>query len=466
MHINIHWFRNDLRLADNPALTASAQGGHVIPLYILDPDLLSQMGAASKVWLHASLTQLNASLGGKLWIRSGPPKDILPEIIAQSGATRVSWTRRYDPYGKTLDESLKTHLIESGTEVVSRNGSLLWEPWEVQKPDGTPYRVFTPFLKRGCAAAPAPRSPQAVPALECAQVSGQDWGAEQTMAEFSALLPDHPWHKQVLNKWEPGERGAANALQNIVNSALHDYKKGRDFPAQNATSRLSPHLHFGEISPNQIWHAVSQLTPTDDTAHFKSELAWREFSFHLLFRHPDLEHKNLNPKFDAFPWREPSDDLLRWQRGQTGIPIVDAGMRELWRTGYMHNRVRMITASFLTKNLMIHWRHGLQWFNDTLFDADPANNAASWQWVAGSGADAAPYFRIFNPVTQARKFDPDGSYIKTYVPELASVDVKFIHAPWEATTDQQAALKGRYPAPLVDLKDSRMRALAAYSELT
>lgn len=459
MRINIHWFRKDLRLEDNPAINASASSGALVPLYILDPKHLSQMGEASKVWLHASLTRLNESLNGNLLIRLGDPQDILPELISNLGASQVSWTRRYDPYGIEVDQALKARLEQSGTSVVSVNGSLLWEPREVQKPDGTPYRVFTPFYKRGCTAAPQPRPPLPEPNLHFASTP------EVAKADLSILLPKIDWHGDVLSSWSPGEVGASSALQNVIGKALNGYKDGRDFPARQATSRLSPHLHFGEVSPNQIWHAVSALPSSADTAHFKSELAWREFSYHLLYRHPDLDTRNLNPKFDPFPWRDAPDDLGRWQQGQTGVPIVDAGMRELWQTGYMHNRVRMIVASFLTKNLMVHWRHGLEWFNDTLFDADPANNAASWQWVAGSGADAAPYFRIFNPVTQARKFDADGTYIKTYVPEIAHLDAKYIHAPWEAPAEIRGSLAGCYPAPLVDLKDSRERALAAYSQL-
>lgn len=459
MPLNIHWFRKDLRLTDNPALTASAASGEIVPLYILDPDQLTLMGVASQVWLHASLTRLQKTLDGRLMILAGKPQDVLPKLVRDLGATQVSWTRRYDPYGIDVDQQLKTQLQEKGTEVVSLNGSLLWEPWDVQKPDGTPYRVFTPFYKRGCAAAPLPRLPLPAPQLQIAAFDTRQ------NASLSPLLPQINWHQEVLSGWQPGEAGAAKALQRVVDRALTGYKEGRDFPALQATSRLSPHLHFGEISPNQIWQASSNLPATPDTAHFKSELAWREFSYHLLYRHPTLETDNLNSKFDPFPWREAPQDLLRWQRGQTGIPIVDAGMRELWQTGYMHNRVRMIVASFLTKNLKLHWRHGLAWFHDTLFDADPANNAASWQWVAGSGADAAPYFRIFNPVTQARKFDPDGVYIKTYVPELAHLPPKHIHAPWEAPADLLSSQTGQYPSPLVDLKDSREAALSAYSQL-
>ncbi|SHG59903.1 cryptochrome/photolyase family protein [Cognatishimia maritima] len=454
---HLHWFRKDLRLADNPALSRAAKGD-VLPVYLFDPSELAAMGAASKVWLFHSLHALNQSLDGQLRLLSGPSQTALPEFVAQNEITTVTWTRRYDPAGIEMDQALKATLQGNGVEVHSLNGSLLWEPWDAKKPDGTPYRVFTPFYKRGCQAAAPPRAPLPAPKLDLVKKPHDD------LALLDQLLPDRDWHVDMMDGWNPGEAGARIALEAFIDGPLDGYKSDRDVPAANATSRLSPHLHFGEISPNQIWHAIAKQPTTHDTAHFKSELAWREFSYHLLYRHPDLDHKNLNDKFDAFPWRDDDAALQRWQRGQTGIPIVDAGMRELWQTGYMHNRVRMIVASFLIKNLLIHWREGLAWFHDTLVDADPANNAASWQWVAGSGADAAPYFRIFNPVTQARKFDAEATYITTYVPELAALPVKHRHAPWEAPAEIRKALQG-YPEPLVDLKDSRARALAAFSSL-
>jgi len=344
--------------------------------------------------------------------------------------------------------------------VHSTNGSLLWEPWQVSKPDGTPYKVFTPFFKRGCQAAPPPRTTIAPPQLDLIAPTSS------TEPVLQSLLPTPRWDKSVIRSWSPGEIGAEAQLTSFIEHHLDGYKSARDIPNQNATSRLSPHLHFGELSPNQIWQAIAALPVTTDLAHFKSELAWREFSYHLFYRNPDLDHQNLNRKFDGFPWVSDPEALQRWQQGQTGIPIVDAGMRELWQTGYMHNRVRMIVASFLVKNLRIHWRHGLAWFNNTLFDADPANNAASWQWVAGSGADAAPYFRIFNPVIQAQKFDPEAQYIKTYLPELAEIPAKHAIAPWLAPADIRAQITGAYPDPIVDLKESRQRALNAFATLS
>lgn len=459
MPTQIHWFRRDLRLADNPALSAAAATGPVIPLFILDPDEIARMGGASKVWLYHSLKSLSSALGGKLLICEGPAATVLPDLVETYGATQVTWTRRYDPDGIATDQALKQTLKANGTQVTSLNGSLLWEPWDVAKSDGTPYRVFTPFFKRGCLSAPPPRSPLSAPKLQIVE------GIHSEIALLEPLLPKIRWDRSVLSGWQPGEAGAQTNLKHFFSTALKGYKAARDIPAQNGTSRLSPHLHFGEISPNQIWHALDSQSSSPDLYHFRSELAWREFSYHLLFRHPDLDSQNLNRKFDPFPWQKNQELLTRWQRGQTGVPIVDAGMRELWQTGYMHNRVRMIVASFLIKNLRLDWRAGLAWFHDTLFDADPANNAASWQWVAGSGADAAPYFRIFNPVTQAQKFDPEALYIKTYVPELGGLSAKHAHAPWLAPEEIQATLEGAYPTPIVDLKESREAALAAFKAL-
>ena len=417
------------------------------------------MGGASKVWLYHSLTALNESLDGALHIALGKPNEVFTQLLSGHQIAEVTWTRRYDPDGIALDQPIMEMLKGKGVEVTSTNGSLLWEPWEVNKPDGTPYRVFTPFFKRGCLAAQPPRAPLPAPQLETVSLEGPT----PDLARY--LLPDIPWDKDVVAGWTPGEAGAKTRLNAFIASNVANYKDARDFPSLSATSRLAPHLHFGEVSPNQIWHAIETLKTTVDTYHFKSELGWREFSYHLLYRHPDLATENLNKKFDSFPWLNDETALQRWQKGQTGIPIVDAGMRELWQTGYMHNRVRMIVASFLIKNLRIHWREGLAWFHDTLFDADPANNAASWQWVAGSGADAAPYFRIFNPVTQAQKFDPDAIYIKQYVPELADLSAKHAHAPWLAPDAVKATIAGKYPAPLVDLKESRQAALDAFKAL-
>ena len=460
MTIAIHWFRRDLRLSDNPALLHAAQSGTLLPVFILEDN--QPLGGASRAWLHRSLDALNTALNGTLRCVSGNTSEILPQLINETGATTVTWTRRYDATGIETDTALKAALTDRGISVVSENGALLWEPWKVKKSDGTPYRVFTPFYRKGCLSAAPPRRPLPAPDLTLTDAPNP------TRIDDLNLIPTQRWDINTLAHWSPGEAGAQARLDTFLQGGIPNYKDGRNIPADPKVSRLSPHLAFGEISPNTIWHSARQLPASQDRDHFLSELGWREFSYSLLFHNGDIATRNLNAKFDAFPWAEATKALTAWQQGQTGIPIVDAGMRELWQTGYMHNRVRMIVASFLVKNLLIHWHHGLDWFDDTLFDADPANNPASWQWVAGSGADAAPYFRIFNPVTQSRKFDPDGRYIRTYVPEIAALPDRSLHAPWEAPAlvlkAANITLGTTYPMLLVDLKDSRARALAAFEE--
>ncbi|GAA6163296.1 deoxyribodipyrimidine photo-lyase [Pelagimonas sp. KU-00592-HH] len=460
MTIAIHWFRRDLRLSDNPALLRAAQSGTVLPVFILEDN--QPLGGASRAWLHRSLDALNTALNGTLRVFTGDAATILPQLVNETGATTVTWTRRYDATGIETDTALKAALSDQGISVISENGALLWEPWEVKKADGTPYRVFTPFYRKGCLSAAPPRAPLPAPDLTLSDAPNP------TQIDDLNLIPTPRWDIDTLAHWSPGEAGAQARLDTFLQDGIINYKDGRNIPADPKVSRLSPHLAFGEISPNTVWHSARQLPASQDRDHFLSELGWREFSYSLLFHNGDIATRNLNAKFDAFPWAEATALLTAWQKGQTGIPIVDAGMRELWQTGYMHNRVRMIVASFLVKNLLIHWHHGLHWFDDTLFDADPANNPASWQWVAGSGADAAPYFRIFNPVTQSQKFDPDGRYIRTYVPEIAALPDRSLHAPWEAPAlvlkAANITLGTTYPMPLVDLKDSRARALAAFDE--
>lgn len=461
----IHWFRQDLRLKDNPALAAAAAGGRVLAVYILDDGNAGRhaMGGASRWWLHRSLQALSASLDGKLAVYSGDPASILRELAARHQATGITWNRCYEPWRIERDRSIKTCLGSEGLDVQTCNGSLLWEPRETLKADGTPYRVFSPFFHRGCNQAHPPREPAPAPA------SLDLLAAEHPGLDALGLIPAIPWHEQMEPHWTPGEAGAQQRLGEFLENGLSDYKEGRNFPAGNNVSRLSPHLHFGELSPNQAWYAARGCDQGKDLAHFLSELGWREFSHSLLYFNPDLPRCNLQEKFDQFPWGEDPQALQRWQRGRTGYPIVDAGMRELWQTGYMHNRVRMIAASFLVKNLLLHWHHGERWFWDTLVDADLANNSASWQWVAGCGADAAPYFRIFNPVTQGQKFDPEGAYTRRFVPELAQLPDKFLFNPWDAPAEvlRKAGvnLGETYPQPMVGLKPSRERALEAFRTL-
>lgn len=467
----IVWFRQDLRLGDNPALmSAQSTGRPIIPLYIVDDVNCGEwkMGAASRWWLHQSLVSLNEDLDKGLCLAQGDPVSIIAKIIADTDAVAVFWNRCYEPWKIKRDSNIKKELRASNIEVQSFNGSLLFEPHKALKPDGTAYRVFTPFYKRGCidrnGEPPMPR-----PLIHDLNLHPYEW---LTLSELS-LVPSVPWYESLAAEWQPGEQGGQTRLERFLEGGLDGYKEGRNLPATSHTSRLSPHLHFGEISPRQAWHAAkaasAALECETDGAHFLSELGWREFSNSLLYHFPHITHENFQPKFDAFPWQDSKRDLHRWQKGQTGYPIVDAGMRELWQTGYMHNRVRMIVGSFLVKNLLIHWHHGAKWFWDTLVDADLANNSASWQWIAGSGADAAPYFRIFNPVTQGEKFDSDGHYVRRFVPEISELSNKYIHTPWlekpEELRRAGISLGTDYPMPMVDLKQSRERALAAFKNL-
>ncbi len=469
--LTIVWFRQDLRLSDNPALCSAAASGEILPIYILD-DISAgdwSMGGASRAWLHHSLEALDESLAGKLRFFSGDALQLLERLVEQLPVSSVCWNRCYEPWRTARDSRIKKMLKQRGVEAESFNGSLLWEPWEISKGDGTPYKVFTPFYRNGCLKGPPPRQPLPAPEnITCFTGSIAD---ECSLDQLS-LLPELPWANQVMEHWQVGEQAAAEQLEDFRQHRLGDYRIGRDFPARESTSRLSPHLHFGEISPRQVWYSIEQAgawQQDDNPEHFQRELAWREFSTHLLYHWPNLPTENFNAKFDPFPWHDDSEALQRWQRGRTGFPIIDAGMRELWQTGYMHNRVRMIVASFLIKNLLIDWRQGERWFWDCLVDADLANNSASWQWCAGSGADASPYFRIFNPLTQSEKFDPQGRYLARYCPELSGLPVKQRHQPWTASDSQLRdagiVLGQGYPLPMVDLKETRERALALYKEL-
>ena len=466
----IVWYRQDLRLADNPALCAAVETGRpVLPVYVLDDVTPGRWkpGSASRWWLHRSLVALDASLDHRLCILTGNAEEVISKLAAETGATAVFWNRCYEPWRVASDERIFAGLMEQGCAADTFNGSLIAEPQTVLKADGTPYRVFTPYFRAGyqgrsdMIAAPL-QAPEIRKYAECDLSVGIDG---------LALLPQVEWYRSLEAHWAPGEAGAEQRLERFLTHGIRGYGSMRDRPDLHQVSRLSPHLHFGELSPRQVWHGtVSASTGIEDDANaFVRQLAWREFSYYLLYHCPELPKENLQAKFNGFPWIDKGETLTAWEQGLTGIPIVDAGMRELWQTGFMHNRVRMLAASFLVKNLLHDWRHGAAWFWDTLVDADLANNSASWQWVAGCGADAAPWFRIFNPVTQGRKFDPDGAYVRRYVPELAALPDKLIHAPWEASTDElQAAgisLGEDYPQPIVDLAESRQRALDTFRQL-
>jgi deoxyribodipyrimidine photo-lyase len=468
----IVWFRQDLRLDDNPAFAAAANtGAPLLPIYILDDNNADEwkIGAASRWWLHQSLTSLDHSLDGNLNFLRGKADEVLARLVRKVGASHVFWNRCYEPWRVARDRRIMSELRAAGCSVTSLNGSLLFEPQSITKADGTPYKLFTPFYRNGCLSRPNdPRTPLAQPE----SVRFYKTGTGGTLSELN-LISGIRWYEEMAMNWSPGEQGAKERLNAFLEKGIQDYSVGRNRPDQDSVSRLSPHLHFGEISPHQVWWSVKSLAAgpesSADIDNFLSELGWREFSHYLLYHWPEMPRESLQKKFDRFPWRDDPESLTRWQRGQTGYPIVDAGMRELWRTGYMHNRVRMLVASFLVKNLLLHWHHGQAWFWDTLVDADLANNSASWQWVAGCGADAAPYFRIFNPVTQGQKFDPDGRYVRRYVPELDRLPARFIHNPWDApaTMLKQAgiSLGDSYPYPIVDLKSSRARALGAFDTI-
>ena len=474
--LTIHWFRQDLRLRDNPALYAAARSDEVLPVYILDDASAGAwaMGGASRWWLHHSLNALNQSLRGRLLLLAGNAEEQLPELVRRYNVDEVVWNDCWEPWRIQQDVRIHQQLAAIGVSVKTFNGSLLWHPTSILKKDGTPYRVFTPFYRKGCLNAAPPREPLTAPRslalFELPVSSGKS-------LDELGLLPDKLWGIPLAQHWLEegrgiGEASAHQKLKDFLPSGLNGYQEGRNFPARANVSNLSAHLHFGELSPNQVWYesaAVTTEAMETDLDCFHSELGWREFSNYLLYHFPSLPEKNFQSKFDGFPWHHSSKLMKRWQQGQTGYPIVDAGMRELWQTGVMHNRVRMIVGSFLVKNLLQHWQQGQRWFWDCLVDADLASNSASWQWVAGSGADAAPYFRIFNPVTQGQKFDQDGEYVRRYVPEIAGLPQKNLFDPWNAPDSvlQEAGVElgKNYPNPMVQLQSSRAEALEAWKLL-
>ncbi|RKR73038.1 cryptochrome/photolyase family protein [Frondihabitans australicus] len=447
---SIVWLRDDLRVGDNPALHAATERGEsVIVVYVLDDETpgIRPLGAASRWWLHHSLTALSDDLrerGAHLTLRRGRGADEVEKLAQQTGAGAVFWNRRYGQAARDADAALKTSLREAGVDAHSFQGSLLFEPWTIQTGSGTPFKVFTPFY-RACLESQEPRHPYPAPS----HIAGVKPAPESDDLGSWALLPTKPdWAGGFRERWDVGEAAAHRVLEVFLKDDLADYGD-RDFPADDTTSHLSPYLRFGEISPFQVWHRVREGRLSDgakkQAAAFLRQIVWREFNYTVLFANPDLATANYRDEFDGFPWAKPhAADLEAWRHGRTGIPLVDAGMRELWQTGVMHNRVRMVVGSFLIKNLLVDWRVGEQWFWDTLVDADEANNPGNWQWVAGSGADAAPYFRVFNPVLQADKFDGHREYVTRWVPEVDTDD---------------------YPEPIVDLKESRAHALDAYADM-
>lgn len=475
------WFRQDLRLADNPAFFAACkQCDQLVAVFIDDPldQSVSSLGEASRAWLHHSLKALADSLrakGSDLYFAQGSSLAVLTNILEVTGSEYVFWNRCYDPVTIARDTKIKASLARYQPRTF--NASLIHEPWENLKADGTVYRVYSPYWRAAAKQIDATpgqlalaKSPRAIPVLKKSLLKLLKPGSEAGCVHMSALklMPNHVWGENMMSHWQAGEGAARKKLDVFRKATVHDYDSGRNLPAKAGTSMLSAHLHFGEISPRQVLlrlldgRALSDLN--DGELTYAKEIVWREFAYCLIYHFPHTLDQPLDSRFKRFKWAKNTDKHLRaWQQGRTGVPIVDAGMRELYAMGWMHNRVRMIVASYLIKNLLIPWQSGENWFRNTLVDADVASNAMGWQWTAGSGADAAPYFRVFNPVLQGEKFDKNGDYVRRWVPELRNVPVKYIHKPWEL--DEQTRQNVDYPDPLVDLKLSRERALSAFSAL-
>jgi len=467
-------FHQNLRLADNRALAFAAERGSVVPVYIRDDGQMAgrALGGASRWWLRESLKDMGENLhkkGADLILRRGETLAVVRDLIQQTGATAVTWNRRYEPDLAIRDAKLKSALQADGIDVQIYEGFLLFDPTSLRTGGGTPFKVFTPFSK-ACFVAPPPSKPIAAPQ----HLKGIDGICSDALDDWKLVPRTAAWPKTLAAAWDVSEQTAWKRLQDFIAGSIDRYHGDRDRPDIDGTSRLSPYLHFGQISPHQIWYAVQKAAAiggknSTSIERYVLEILWREFSWNLFCQFPALPEKPLVASFGRFPWRDDPDALKAWQKGLTGYPIVDAGMRQLWQTGWMHNRVRMVVASFLIKHLLLDWREGEAWFWDTLVDADIGVNAASWQWVAGCGADAAPFFRIFNPMLQGKKFDPQGEYVKLYVPELAQLDPAYIHEPWRAPLDQlrKAGIKlgATYPLPIVDHNTARQRALAALASI-
>ncbi|MBA3957728.1 MAG: deoxyribodipyrimidine photo-lyase [Parachlamydiaceae bacterium] len=468
--LTIVWLSQSLRIEDNPALFAACNAGAVLPVYIYSTDQGDwPLGGASRWWLHYALEDLKASLdaiGLPLIIRQGEALTVLQHLIAESGATTVAWNRRYEPFAIEQEARVKLDLLAQNITVQTFNASLLFEPWTISNKQGKPFQVFTPYWK-ACLASPSPEPPLPVPKV----IHPIKQTIHSDTLESLHLLPRIHWDEGIKQSWIPGATEAKKLLSRFLKEGIASYKEQRDRPDVEGISRLSPYLHFGEISPRMIWHAVHKAfsAKPEISETYLRQLGWREFAYHLLYHFPETPEQPLRTDFRTFPWNENPEQLKAWQKGLTGYPFVDAGMRQLWTTGWMHNRVRMVVGSFLVKHLLLNWVEGAYWFWDTLVDADLANNTMGWQWVGGCGADAAPYFRIFNPITQGEKFDPEGKYVREWIPELALLPNEWIHRPWEApeTVLQKAGvvLGKTYPKPIVDHGKARERALEAFAAM-
>ena len=467
--IGVHWFRLDLRLSDNPSLDQlSKEVDSVLPIYIFDENI--EIGQASKCWLEKSLEKLNAELNkleSKLYVFKGDSKKIIGEIIKNKNISHVFWNRLYDKKSIIRDKNIKSFLIDNSIISNTFNGYLLTEPWNIQNKSGSFFKVFTPFWRTNFELLKEKKLKN----ISSSKILFCKKKINLIEHKLKINIPKKKWMNKILSHWEIGEQSAKLKLKNFIKSKLNNYSSGRDRPDVEFTSRLSAHLHFGEISPMRIFSDVMDSKIDEDNKQkYLSEIGWRDFSYNLIFNYPEMTELPIQSKFLKFPWLKDNNFLKKWKTGETGVPIVDAGMKELYEMGWMHNRVRMIVGSFLTKNLLLHWKNGESWFFDTLVDADIGSNAAGWQWISGSGADASPYFRIFNPVLQGKKFDPKGDYVKKYIPSLNKIPEKFLHSPWEMSVDDQKKynfiLGKDYPIPIVDLGETRKRALAAFKSIS
>lgn len=463
----ILWFRKDLRLDDNLALIAASKHRKIIPIFIFDDSLdeYKNIGEASRWWLESSLISLNLDLKDKLSVLEGKSIEVLSTICKENKIEHIYWNRCYEPDRIIADKAIKNKFLGKQIGVKSFNSSLLWEPWNIKNNSGSFYKVFTPFYKKGCLNSEKPRLPEKKPKT----LSFSKLITSNKISFFRFQINKSKWHLKFRKIWNTSEAAARKNFNDFLENGASDYHVGRNFPSKKSVSRISPYLHWGQISPFRVWFEANSKMSKDHKNTFLSEIGWREFSYNLLYHYPKINQVNLKKNFDKLKWQYDRVALVKWQKGETGYPIVDAGMRELWKTGYMHNRLRMITASFLVKNLLIHWKHGERWFWNCLVDADLANNSASWQWIAGTGADAAPFFRIFNPITQGQKFDKEAKYIREYVPELSKLSNKIIFTPWladqETLKNANLKLGIDYPFPIIDYTFSRQRALQAFKEL-
>ncbi len=466
----IHWFRLDLRLNDNPSIEALSKNvTSILPIYIYDES--QDIGQASKCWLEKSLISLNDQLkkfNSRLYVFTGNPKKIINKIIQNENISHVYWNRLYDDKSIKHDKDLKSFLINKSIVCKSFNGYLLTEPWNIKNKSGNFFKVFTPFWKTNYEL--LKNTKLYLSSVKKYNFYNKKIDLSVSIRELNINTTKQIWMNKILSHWNVGEGAAREKLKSFIKHKLHNYSSGRDRPDTEFTSRLSPHLHFGEISARRVFFEIIKSSIDDNNKRkYLSEIGWRDFSYNLLYNYPKMTHDPIQSKFIKFPWLQDSKSLKSWQLGKTGIPIVDAGMKELYETGWMHNRVRMIVGSFLTKNLLIHWKEGEKWFFNCLVDADIGSNSAGWQWISGSGADASPYFRIFNPVLQGKKFDPKGEYVRKYIPSLKKIPDKFVHSPWEMNSQEKEkynfSIEKDYSLPIVELSETRKRALAAFKSI-